>query len=136
MLPAVCLSVLCAALIATAAMRSDQPLTDSVGIIEGESISVTGPMSVEIIQGQVRTVLRSGGDVRVRSGTARIDLVEGGQISICGPPHLSVLKSGGWLPLALHTGTLHRRLEDHPARNIYTPHIHAQMDGDGDGAPD
>ncbi len=117
-------------------MRSDQPLTDSVGIIEGESISVTGPMSVEIIQGQVRTVLRSGGDVRVRSGTARIDLVEGGQISICGPAHLSVLKSGGWLTIALDTGTIHVRIEDQLAVNIYTPQIQAQMVAIGDGPRD
>src|SRR5260370_30328904 len=125
MLPAVCLSVLCAALIATAAMRSDQPLTDSVGIIEGESISVTGPMSVEIIQGQVRTVLRSGGDVPVRSGTSRIDLVEGGQISICGPPHLSVLKSGGWPTIAPHTRTHPPPLEDQLAVNTFSPPIQA-----------
>ena len=117
-------------------MRSDQPLTDSVGIIEGKSISVTGPMSVEIIQGQVRTVLRSGGDVRVRSGTARIDLVEGGQISICGPAHLSVLKSGGWLTIALDTGTIHVRIEDQLAVNIYTPQIQAQMVAIGDGPRD
>jgi len=92
--PAACLAILCAALIAAAAAPPDEPRTDSVGVIEGESISVTGPMSVEVVQGQVRTVLRSGGDVRVKSGAARIDLVEGGEISICSPAHLSVLKSG------------------------------------------
>jgi len=42
-------------------------------------------MSFEVVQGQAKTVLRSGSDVRVKSGAARIDLIEGGQISICGP---------------------------------------------------
>ena len=136
MLLAACFSALCAALIAAGAARTDQPLTDAVGVIEGESISVTGPMSVEVVQGQVRTVLRSGGDVRVKSGTARIDLVEGGQISICGPAHLSVLKSGGSLTIALDTGTIHVHIEDHLAVNIYTPQIQAQTVAIGDGPRD
>ena len=134
MFPVACLATLCAALIAAA--RTDQPLTDAVGVIEGESISVTGPMSVEVLQSQVRTVLHSGGDVRVKSGTARIDLVEGGQISICGPAHLSVLKSGGSLTIALDTGTIHVRVEDHLAVNIYTPQIQAQTVAIGDGPRD
>ena len=135
-LPAACLAILCVALIAAASARPDGPLTDSVGVIEGESISVTGPMSVEVVQGQVKTVLRSGGDVRVKSGTARIDLVEGGQISICGPAHLSVLKSGGSLTIALDTGTIHVHIEDHLAVNIYTPQIQAQTVAIGDGPRD
>src|SRR5260370_13073158 len=134
LLLAACLAIRCAALIAAGAARTDQPLTDVVGVIEGEYISVTGPMSAEVLQGQVRTVLHSGGDVRVKSGTARIDLVEGGQISICGPAHLSVLKSGGSLTIALDTGTIHVRIEDHLAVNIYTSQIQAQMVAIGDGA--
>ena len=93
-------------------------------------------MSTEVIQGQMKTVLRSGGDVRVKSGTARIDLVEGGQISICGPAHLSVLKSGGTLTIALDTGTIHVHLEDHLAVGIYTPQIQAQTVAIGDGPRD
>ena len=83
-------AMLCAALFAAAAARPDEPSTDSVGVIDGEAIAVTGPMHVETLNGQVKTVLRSGSDIRVKSGTARIDLVEGGQITICGPAHLSV----------------------------------------------
>jgi hypothetical protein len=136
LLLAACLAITCTALIAAGAVHTDQPLTDSVGVIEGESISVTGPMSAEVLQGQVRTVLHSGGDVRVKSGTARIDLVEGGQISICGPAHLSVLKSGGSLTIALDTGTIHLHIEDHLAVNIYTPQIQAQTVAIGDGPRD
>src|SRR3989454_12183790 len=135
-LPAACLAILCVALIAAASARPDGPLTDSVGVIEGESISVTGPMSVEVVQGQVKTVLRSGGDVRVKSGTARIDLVEAGQISICGPAHLSVLKSGGSLTIALDTGTIHLQIEGQLAVNIYTPQVQAQTIAVGGGPRD
>ncbi len=135
-LPAACLSFLCAALIAAAAARLDEPPSDSVGVIDGESISVTGPMSMEVVHGQVKTILRSGSDVRVKSGAARINLVEGGQISICGPAHLSLLKSGGSLTIALDTGTIHVRLERELALNIYTPQIQAQTVSIGDGPRD
>jgi hypothetical protein len=134
--PAACVAFLCAAPIAFAAARADQPPPDSVGVIEGESISVTGPMSVEVVHGQAKTLLRSGSDVRVKSGTARIDLVEGGQISICGPAHLSVLKSGGSLTIALDTGTIHVQIEHQLRVNIYTPQVQAQTVSIGDGPPD
>ena len=134
--PAVCIGILWAALVAAAAARLDEPPSDSVGIIDGEAISVTGPMSVEVVHGQSKTVLRSGSNVRVKSGTARIDLVEGGQISICGPAHLSVLKSGGSLTIALDTGTIHVHIERELALTIYTPQIQAQTVAIGDGPRD
>jgi len=133
---AACTAVLCAALISAASARPDEPLTDSVGIIDGESISVNGPMSVEVIHGQAKTLLRSGSDVRVKSGAARIDLVEGGQISICGPAHFSVLKSGGSLTIALDTGTIHVHIEDQLPINIYTPQLQAQTVSIGEGPRD
>jgi hypothetical protein len=129
-------SAACVALFVAATARSDEPPSDSVGIIDGESISVTGPMSVEFVHGQAKTLLRSGGDVRVKSGTARIDLVEGGQISICGPAHLSILKSGGSLTIALDTGTIHLQIEHQLAVNIYTPQVQAQTIAIGGGPRD
>jgi pyruvate/2-oxoglutarate dehydrogenase complex dihydrolipoamide acyltransferase (E2) component len=103
-----------------------------VGVIEGQDIAVTGPMSVEVVGGQVKTILRSGSDVRVKSGQARISLVEGGQISICGPAHFSVLKSGGSLTVALESGAIRARLEREPALTVYTAQIQAQSVGIGD----
>src|SRR6266480_371317 len=130
------MAILCAALLAAAAVRPDEPPSDSVGVIDGEAIAVNGPMSVEVVHGQAKTVLRSGSDVRVKSGAARVDLVEGGQISICGPAHLSVLKSGGSLTIALDTGTIHAHIERELALTIYTPQIQAQAVAIGDGPQD
>ena len=129
-------AILCAALLAAVAVRSDEPPSDSIGVIDGEAISVTGPMSFEVVRGQTKTVLRSGSDVRVKSGAARIDLIEGGQISICGPAHLSVLKSGGSLTIALDTGTIHVHIEHDLPLTIYTPVIQAQTVAIGDGPRD
>jgi hypothetical protein len=120
----------------TAAPADNPPPGDAVGVIEGEAIAVTGPMTVDTVNGKIVTMLRSGSDVRVKSGSARINLVEGGQISICGPAHLSVLKSGTALTIALDTGTIHAHIERQPLLTMYTPQIQAQPVAIGDGAQD
>jgi hypothetical protein len=119
-----------------AAKDNPPPLGDAVGAIEGESISVEGPMSVEVVGGKVKTVLRSGSDVRVKTGQARIDLVEGGSITICGPAHFSVLKSGGSLTVALDTGTIRSHLESDLPFIIYTAQIQARPISIGNGPED
>jgi hypothetical protein len=109
------------------------PTADKVGAIEGDAISVEGPMSVDVVHGQVKTVLRSGSDVHVKAGQARIELAEGGHITICGPAHFSVLKSGTALTLALDTGTIHAFLQSEPTVTIYTPQIQAKPISIGNG---
>lgn len=135
LLAAVC-AMLGAAGVFLVGATPDQPVGDAVGIIEGEDIAVTGPMSVEVVGGQTKTILRSGSDVRVKSGQARISLVESGQISICGPAHLSVLKAGGSLTVALESGVLHVRMEREPGLTVYTAQIQAQPVAIGDDPRD
>jgi len=136
LVPALASAMFCLTLIASSATHSDEPSSDSVGVIDGDAITVSGPMNVEVVHGQTKTVLRSGSDIRIKSGSARIDLVEGGQISICGPAHLSVLKSGGSLTVALDTGTIHLHVENELALTIYTPQLQAQTISIGGGARD
>jgi hypothetical protein len=115
-----------AALYLAPAARTDQPSYDTVGPIEGDAISVQGPLSIEVVGGHTRTILRSGSDIRVNSGKARIDLIEGGEISICGPAHFSVLKSVNLLTVALDTGIIHAHIEREPTLTIYTAQILAK----------
>jgi hypothetical protein len=89
---------------------------------------------VDVVNGKVKTVLRSGSDVHVKAGQARIDLIEGGHITICGPAHFSVLKSGGSLTLALEGGTIHAFLVETPALTVYTPQIQAKPISIGNGS--
>lgn len=89
----------------------------------GEAISVQGPMSVDAANGQIKTILRSGSEVRVKSGQAHIDVVEGGNITICGPSHFSVLKSGAALTIALDSGTIHAHIEGQLTLNVYTAQV-------------
>jgi hypothetical protein len=112
------------------------PAADTIGVIEGDAIAVSGPMSVEVVHGQVQTVLRSGSDVRVKSGTARIALVEGGVINICGPAHLSVLKAAGALTVALESGTIHAHIGRDILLTVYTAQIKAQPIAIGDASQD
>jgi hypothetical protein len=129
--------VLCAGLVVGASGPDNPPPPgEAVGSIDGKAIAVTGPMTVETVDGQLVTMLRSGSDVRVKSGSATIKLVEGGQIGICGPAHLSVLKSGTALTIALDTGTIHAHIEHEPSLTMYTPQIQAQPVAIGDSAKD
>ncbi len=131
----VCAAVF-AIFLARAAGGTDNPAADAIGAIEGETISVNGPMSVEVVHGQVKTILRSGSDVHVKAGQARIDLVEGGQIIICGPAHFSVLKAGGAITLALESGTIHAQVSSDMPLNIYTAQIQVHPISIGNGAED
>ena len=124
------------AVVTTVTARSDEPVTDSVGIIDGAAVAVTGPMRIDVSHGLPRTVLRSGSDVIVKSGTARLDLTDGGTISICGPAHFSVLKVGNQLTVALDTGTVHLSIEHGPAVTVYTPLLQIQPIAIGDGPQD
>lgn len=129
-------SLAAGALLIPARAHTDEPTSDTVGAITGEAIAVQGPMNVDVVQGQIKTILRSGSDIRVKSGQAQIELVEGGRISICGPAHLSVLKSGASLTLALDSGTVHAYIEHAPALTIYTAQIQAKPIAIGDAPQD
>jgi hypothetical protein len=118
------------------AARPDNPPADAIGTIEGDSISVQGPMTVESSNGQIRTILRSGGEVLVKSGQAHIDLIEGGNITVCGPAHFSILKSGGALTVALDSGIIHAHIEGALTLNVYTAQIQAHPIAIGGGAQD
>jgi hypothetical protein len=126
----------CAALTVPVTGRPDQPPFDTVGAIDGEDILVSGSMKMEFEHGHAKTILRSGSDVRVKSGQARIELVEGGNIIICGPAHFSVLKSAESLTLALDFGVIHAHIEHQPALTIYTAQIQAKPVAIGEAAQD
>src|SRR5437764_9735798 len=105
-----------------------------IGTIEGQAIAVKGPMSVQVVGNEVKTLLRSGVDIRVKLGRARTILTGGGTIAICGPAHISLLKAGNALTVALDTGTIHAHVTGNLALNIFTSQILAKTVAIGDGA--
>lgn len=126
----------CAGAAGLRAALPDEPPKEFVGIIEGDSIAVQGPMTVRVIDGQAKTILRSGSDVRVKSGRATIDLMEGGKIAVCGPAHFSVLKFGGALTVALDSGVIHTYVDGEPALTVYTALLQAKPISIGGAAQD
>ena len=107
-----------------------------IGTIEGQAIALKGPMSVQVVGNEVKTLLRSGADVRVKAGHARINLPEGGSIAICGPSHFSMLKAANGLTIALDSGTIHAHIEGKLALNVFTTQILAKSIAIGDGPTD
>jgi hypothetical protein len=113
-----------------------EPQGEIIGTIEGQGIAVKGPMSVQVVGNEVKTLLRSGVDVRVKMGRARINLVEGGTIAICGPAHISMLKAKNALTIALDSGTVHAHVDGNLTLNIFTAQILAKTVAIGEGPQD
>ena len=113
-----------------------EPQGEIIGTVEGQAIAVKGPMSVQVVGNEVKTLLRSGVDIRVKSGRARITLTDGSTIAVCGPAHISMLKSGNALTIALDTGTIHARVAGNLTLNVFTAQILAKTVAIGDGPQD
>ena len=113
-----------------------EPQGEVIGTIDGLSIAVKGPMSVQVVGNEVKTLLRSGVDIRVKSGRARINLSDGGTIAICGPAHISMLKAGNAITIALDSGTIHARVGGNLTLNVFTAQILAKTVAIADGPQD
>jgi len=113
-----------------------EPQGEVIGTIEGQAISVKGPMSVQVVGNEVKTLLRSGVDIRVKSGRARINLTDGGTIAVCGPAHISMLKAGNAITIALDSGTIHAHVEGNLTLNVFTAQILAKTVAIADGPQD
>jgi hypothetical protein len=120
---AIALLAILAAIPLTPARLSTQSMPVIIGRIEGDDLAVktTTTAGIEIDAGP--TVVASGSDVTVRSGHARILLDSGGEISICGPAHFTLVNSTGAITLALDYGRVHPSLSSSETFTIYTPSV-------------
>ena len=116
---------------------SQEPQGEVIGTIEGPAIALKGPMSAQVVGNQVKTMLRSGVDVRVKMGGARIDLAGGGgTIAICGPAHISMLKAANGLTIAVDSGTIHAHIVGKLTLSVFTAQIVARPIAIGGEATD
>lgn len=120
---AIALLVILAAISLTPARLSTQNMPVIIGRIEGDDIAVktTTNAGIEIDAGP--TVVASGSDVTVRSGHALLLLDSGGEVSICGPAHFTMVNSTGAITLALDYGRVHPSLSSSETFTIYTPSV-------------
>jgi hypothetical protein len=91
-----------------------------IGRLAGDDVSVAGAISFENENGRTNALLASGSDLTLRSGQAKIDLSDGGEIILCGPAHLSILKSGSSLTIALDYGQLHLHVSATAQITVFT----------------
>lgn len=94
-----------------------------IGRIEGEGFTARGNVVITRDGSHTVTALLSGSEVTVASGHARITLPDGGEIDICGPAQISLLKAGGAITLALSVGKVQLRVSGDLPLQIYTPMV-------------
>jgi hypothetical protein len=91
-----------------------------IGRLAGDDVSVTGAVGFQNENGRTTALLASGSDLTLRSGQAKIDLQQGGEIILCGPAHLSILKSGAAITIALDYGQVHLQAGAAAQITVYT----------------
>jgi hypothetical protein len=112
-------------LVLPAATRAQNSSPQVIGRVEGDDISCqdgtpqTGGTSSEGTSLDVS----DGTVVTVHSGQARLTLVVGGVVDVCGPAKLTVLLSGDAITLALNFGRVRVQLPESTALRIFTPTI-------------
>jgi hypothetical protein len=92
-----------------------------IGRIAGDDVSVTGEVSFERQNGRTTALLASGSEVKLHSGQAKVDLPGVGDIILCGPADLSIVKSGSAITIALNYGQAHLQVTGAAQLTIYTP---------------
>jgi len=96
-----------------------------IGRIEGNDVSVQGASAPgndnETITPSV--LVGNGSIVTVHSGQARMTLVSGGEVDICGPAKFTLLEAGGAITLALDFGRMRVQLPASTSLRVFTPTI-------------
>jgi hypothetical protein len=94
-----------------------------IGRVEGLDFAVELPPGAPPLTGEAANQLTSGSRIVVRSGQARITLLDGGEILICGAARLQLLKSRDMLTIALDYGTVRMHEEGASPLAVYTPQV-------------
>jgi hypothetical protein len=106
--------------------RGQQAPSGAVGRVEGMDVSVDNgttadnSAAVAAPPGSPSFVF-SGSVLTVHDGKARLTLIAGGQVDICGPAKFTLLQSGTSITLALNFGRIHLQLPASTPLRIFTP---------------
>lgn len=121
---------------AQAASPNPPARQEVIGRLAGDDVSVTGALAYQTENGRTTALLASGSDLTLRSGQAKIDLPDGGDIIICGPAHLSVVKSGPAITIALEYGQVHLQVGGTAQITVYTALLVVTPEAIGDRGRD
>jgi hypothetical protein len=114
-----------ASLAAAQVTRGQQAPPGAIGRVEGNDVSVdngtTGDSSPAAATPGAPSFVFNGSVLTVHDGKARLRLVAGGQVDICGPAKFTLLQSGPSITLALNFGRVHLQLPASTPLRIFTP---------------
>jgi hypothetical protein len=102
------------------ARGGQSPAAEIVAHISGGDISINGEM---MTRASTLASVANGNVVTVHSGEASLQLIDGGEVSICGPARFTVLASADAITLALDFGRMHVDLPASVSLRVLTPSI-------------
>jgi hypothetical protein len=103
------------------AAQDSRAAADVVAQIQGDDLSINDQM---LTRASTLVSVTNGNVVTVHSGEASMQLVDGGEISVCGPAKFTVLaNSDGAITLALDFGRMHVDLPASVTLRVLTPAI-------------
>jgi hypothetical protein len=104
--------------------------------VMGKDVTVeNGPGSASAA-GLPGSWVANGSTITVHSGQARLSLVTGGDVYICGPAKMTYLESNGAITLALSFGKVHATIANNLSFRIFTPLVIGTPISIGDGDRD
>jgi hypothetical protein len=105
--------------------RGQQAPPGAIGRVEGQDVSVDNGTTADSSSAGATpgspSFVFNGSVLTVHDGKARLTLVAGGQVDICGPAKFTLLQSGASITLALNFGRVHLQLPASTPLRIFTP---------------
>jgi hypothetical protein len=130
------LLVLAAAFALLASPLAAQGPPGALARVMGKDVTVeNGPGSASAA-GLPGFWVANGSTITVNSGQARLSLVDGGDVYICGPAKMTYLESNGAITLALSFGKVHATIPSSLPFKIFTPLVIGTPIAIGDGDRD
>ena len=105
--------------------RAQQPPPDAVGEVQGNDVTVDGGTAAVVGTSTQapKMFLTNGSVLTVHSGTAVMTLFAGGEVDICGPAKITILRSSGAITLALNFGRMRVQLPPKTSLRVFTPTV-------------
>lgn len=119
----VCVAALVAPILVCPSVRAARQTSTSeiIARIQGSNISINGQLLTPV---STLVSVANGNVVTVHSGEASMRLIDGGEVSVCGPAKFTVLANAdGAITLALDFGRMHVELPTTVSLRVLTPMI-------------
>ncbi|HEX4076503.1 MAG TPA: hypothetical protein VHX49_13970 [Candidatus Acidoferrales bacterium] len=108
-----------------APLRAQQPPPEAVGEVQGNDVTVEGGTAAMLgtSTNAPKMFVSNGSVLTVHSGTAVMTLFAGGEVDICGPAKITILRSSGAITLALNFGRMRVQLPPKTSLRVFTPSV-------------